>query len=171
MGARHAALLLAVGLMVPSTVARAECRDSAGGTFSLDVRLSPMSGIGCFTAVTVFEGSSCRPERERWAITLGCNESRRMVVSDRGRLVSLLAPRASRRNWEIVRVFEATGRQAVVRSIRLDELPGLPERARRPRMSLDASVLRIETDPPVTVPVTVLESLGRERARRPLHRP
>jgi hypothetical protein len=141
-------------------LAQAECRSSAGGTRSVDVGLSPLSGGACFSTVRAFDGPSCEGA-PRFSITLGCSETRRMVPTDRGRLVSLLAPRASRPDWEIVRVFSLDGAHIAVRSVRLDELPFTG----RPRLSLDARALRARSGE-TSVPIATLETLGREVARR-----
>jgi hypothetical protein len=94
-----------------------------------------------------------------------------MVVSDAGRLVTLLADRSSRREWEIVRVFEhdpeAAPRRAIgVRSVHLSELPGLPEDTSRVRLVLDRGVLHVLLASPLEVSVASLETLGRVSARR-----
>jgi hypothetical protein len=112
--------------------------------------------------VRVFDGGSCEGT-PRFSITLGCSETRRMVPTDHGRLVSLLAPRASRPEWEIVRVFALDGDRIAVRSVRLDELPFRG----RPRLSLDARALRVRSGTD-SVPIATLETLGREVARRRL---
>ncbi len=91
-----------------------------------------------------------------------------MVVTDDGQLVSLLADRASRRDWGIVRVYARDDDQLIVRSIRLEDLPGVPEGVRRPRLRIDARVLTLELAPEVTIEVRTLPTLGRVRARRRL---
>jgi hypothetical protein len=152
-------LVLFAGLGAFASTARAECRRSTSGAFSADVRWSPMSGRACFSDVRAFDGPSCGGT-PRFAITLGCDETRRMIVSDEGRLVSLLAARAVRRDREIVRVFTLDGDALAVRSVRLDELPIA---GARPRLSLDARRLRASR---ARVPIATLERLGRDVARR-----
>lgn len=165
---RTALFALAIVVAGPVGSAAAECRDSASRAFSVDIRHSPLSGRACFHTVTVFEGASCSAGSERWAVTLHCGETRRMVVTDRGRLVSLLAPRASRPGWEIVRVFEKGERHVVVRSIRFGELPIQPPPPRGPRLRIDARRLAVDTDAGATVAIDALEALGRVTGRRRL---
>lgn len=158
-------VVLAALLVLSAGRAQAECRASASGRRSVSVALSALSGGGCFHDVSVHTGPSCEGAPEL-RVTLGCSETRRMVVTDEGALVSLLADRASRREWEIVRVFVRDGERIAVRSVRLDELPGLPPDARRPRLSLDARVLTIDGER--AVEVAALATLGRVTARRRL---
>ncbi len=165
----HTTLGLLVFCALGPSVARAECRASAAGQRSIAVTLSPASGVACLRSVRVFTGDRCGGA-PLWSTTLGCSETRRMVVTDDGQLVALLAERASRRNWEIVRVFAPDAEGLAVRVIRLEDLPGLPEEVRRPHLHLDARVLRIEAEPAVTVEVQVLATLGRTRAHRRMWR-
>jgi len=94
-----------------------------------------------------------------------------MVVSDEGRLVTLLADRASRREWAIVRIFEhdpeaPPRRSVIVRSVRIDQIPGLPEDANRARVVLDRSALHVLLAQPLELSLASLEALGRRAARR-----
>jgi hypothetical protein len=100
------------------------CVPSAAGAFAMDVRVSPRAGDACLMIVTVFEGTSCVHERERWSAELGCSESRRLRVTDAGRLVSILAPRASNPRWPIVRIFSSVSDSVRRVSLRLVDLPG-----------------------------------------------
>lgn len=170
---KYHALALAAFFILPLSpgMARAEeCQASAGGSFSVQMELSPASGCLCLTNVSVFEGASCSGAM-RWGVVVGCSESRRLVVSDTGRLVTLQADRASRREWEIVRVFEydseaAPRRAIVIHSVRLSELPGLPEDTRRVRLVLDRRVLRVLLASPLEWSVASIATLGRVSARR-----
>ncbi len=154
-------------LLLDANSAAAACRSSASGTYSVSVTLSALSGYRCVNDIRVYTAGTCGETlTPAWTMTLGCSEARRMVPTDDGRLVSLLSTRASRRSWEIVRVFTFASDHVEVRSVRLDELPGLDERASTPRLELDASVLRILTTPAVTVPVQTIQQLGRRTARR-----
>lgn len=160
-----AVVVLLASLAVPAAAA-AECRQSAGGAYSVDVELSPAAGILCLMDVRVHRGRACGGE-PAWAATLGCDETRWMVVADDGTLVSLRAPRPYRRGWEIVRTFAPEGDRIVVRSIRFDELPGAPPAPARPRLTLDPDGLRVGegADAPV-IALDRLRRLGRRTGRR-----
>ncbi len=144
-----------------------DCRPSACGQRSAAVTLSAGAGYSCMHDVRVYEGNACAGE-PIWSTSLGCNEVRRMVVTDDGQLVSLLADRASRRDWGIVRVYTADDGQLIVRSVRLEDLPGVPEDVRRPRLRIDARTLTLELTREVTIEVRTLPTLGRAGARRRL---
>lgn len=160
--------LCAVALCLASaSIARAECRASAGEERSIALSLSPLAGVLCMTQVDLHHGGTCEGE-PIFTAHLGCNETRQMQVTDDGHLVSLLARRASRRDWEIVRVFAQEGDRLVVRSVRLEELPGLPAAARRPRMAIDARRLTVRVEPELTIELARIVELGRVRARRRL---
>ena len=147
-------------------VASADCRDSASGAMSVDVSLSPMSGILCLHDVVVHVGPGCKGASS-WRATLGCDETRRMVVSDAGVLVNLRAPRPNRRGWEIVRTFTHEAGGVVVRSIRFDSLPGIPPPPARPVVKLGADGLRIgEGAGSVFTPLESVVTLGRRSGRR-----
>ena len=93
-----------------------------------------------------------------------------MVVSDRGVLVNLRTPRSTRRDWEVVRLFVAEDDVLRVRSIRLEDLPGLPADSIRVDLDLDALRLRADVTPAIEVPLAQLETLGRVGGTRTLHR-
>lgn len=166
---RPLAVLATLWLLASS--AAAECRASASGRVSASVTLSPASGILCLDDVALHDGPSCGGAA-RWTTTLGCNEARRLVPTDEGTLVALLADRASRREWEIVRLFVPLPDRLEVRSVRLEELPGLPASARRPRLSIDARTLRVApgAGPPIEVSIASVATLGRRTGRRRLRR-
>lgn len=136
--------------------ARADCRDSAGGAYSVEIRLSPAAGCLCLMSVSVFEGPDCATDRRLWGATRGCNETDRMAVTDGGRLVSILAPATSHPEWSIVAVLE--WRDGRVRTHRL-ALEDLPETAGltgvvRPRF--EGAAIRFAPD--VLVPFERLEN-------------
>src|SRR5687767_6386910 len=113
-------LSLVLLLLALPSAARAECRSSPNGLFSYDLRVSPRAGGMCLHIVELHHGAGCAQLTAE--IELACNETRRMAVTDRGYLVSVLAPRASEREWSIVRV--TVGRDHFVH-FRLRELPGI----------------------------------------------
>ena len=70
-----------------------------------------------------------------------------------------------------MRVFANEGSQLVVRSVRVEDLPGMPPTVGRARYSLDANTLRVNAPRvELSVPVPRLAALGRGRAIRPLLR-
>ena len=133
-----------------AAAAEAQCRDSTGGTYSADIRLSPAAGCLCLMSVSVFEGPGCRTEARLWTDTRGCNETDRIAVTDHGHLVSILAPATSHPEWSIVSILE--WRDGRVRAHRL-ALEDLPETAGltgvvRPRF--EGAAIRFSPDVLVT---------------------
>src|SRR3978361_341272 len=82
--------VLFVGLLTAGE-AVAACRTSASGNYSFETRLRPGPGRLCRMTVEVFDGRSCGPT-PRWQALLPCDQTQRMAISDRGRLVSILTP-------------------------------------------------------------------------------
>jgi hypothetical protein len=149
--------LLAVGC--PSARAQS-CSASIGNAFSYDTRVSPRAGVVCLFVVTVYEGASCEAEHRRWSGELGCNEARRMRVTDAGRLVSILAPRASNRLWPIVRVFTAEGATMRRLSFRLVDLPGAAALHGTVRMTFEGeNLVMTARDGTHAVAIATLETL------------
>lgn len=130
------ALLLSTALFLPSA-AHAECRPSPGGQFSYDTRLSPRAGRVCLYIADVHASAQCA--QLAWSVELPCSQTERLVVSDCGALLSLLAPRASRPDATILRVTE--GRQSVF--VRLRELPLVAPLRGAVRLEFWAGRLRI----------------------------
>jgi hypothetical protein len=159
--------LIVFGLALAAPAgASADCRDSASGVASVAISLSLSSGILCLNDVAVHRGAGCGGEPE-WTATLGCDETRRMVVKDDGVLVNLRAPRPNRRDWEIIRTFTHETGVVVVRSIRFDRLPGIPPAPARPRLNLAAHGLRIGEGPSAALlPLARIVELGRRTGRR-----
>lgn len=122
-GMRIVLLALLCGSFGWARLARAECRDSAAGAYSLDVRLSPAAGCLCLMQVAVFEGSGCASDRRLWDETVGCNLTERIAVTDQGRLVSILAPATARPDWSIVAVLERRDGRVSRRDLALEDLP------------------------------------------------
>ena len=154
-------------LLLSAASVSASCRASAAGAYSADVRLSRASGVFCFSEVQVFEGEACAPDEALWSVRLHCSETRRLVVTDDARLVSLLNTRASRRDWEIVRVISFENVRVEVRSLHLEDLPGLPAASRRPGLELHVSELRVLEEPPLAFPVATLYGLAQPSGSRP----
>lgn len=149
--------------LLATSPAAGQCVRSEQGTYSFGMRLSPRAGIRCLMIADVYDGASCEPSRRTWSVELGCNESRRMAISDRGRLVSILAPRTSQPAWDIVRVCWHDGTAVRYGSARAEELTSL----RRARVSFDGSTVRFESrgQEPVRVPFETIEALVEPRGR------
>ncbi len=118
-----------------------ECVASAAGAFSHDVRVSPRAVGACLYVVTVYEGASCEAARRTWSAELGCSEARRMRVTDRGRLVSILAPRVANPLWPIVRVFAQQGTGVSRVSLRLRDIAGTEALRGPARMAFEGTSL------------------------------
>jgi hypothetical protein len=140
-----------------ASTANAECRASASGAFSFDVRLSPLAGRACLMDVTVFAGPSCEPARRQWSSTRGCNETDRMAVTDRGDLVSILAPATSHRDWAIVSVIEWRSGRVTAATLALQDLPGAGTLRGVVRPVFDGAAIRLAPD--VLVSFETLESI------------
>jgi hypothetical protein len=93
-------LVLASGLV--TSAARASCKASAAGAFSFDSRLKPMPRE-CRMTVEVFAGPVCGAS-PAWQAVLPCDQEQHTAISDRGRLISILTPVATRRDLNAVRV-------------------------------------------------------------------
>lgn len=161
---RFAALGLGLVLLAlaPSSRALAQpsCAASPSGAFSHDVRVSPRAGGACLYVVTVYDGGACEPARRSWSAELGCSEARRMRVTDRGRLVSILAPRARNPLWPIVRIFAAEGTGVRRTSLRLRDLPGTAALHGPVRFAFEgASLVMTTRDASASVTIDTLESI------------
>ena len=87
-------LVLVVAPAVAPRMARAECRSSPSAAHSYETRLSPRAGILCLYIADVYAGGACEGE-PAWSVELSCGETSRLAVTDHGRLISILAPRAT----------------------------------------------------------------------------
>jgi hypothetical protein len=139
------------------SIANAECRASSGGAFSFDFEVSPLAGGACLMDVTVFAGPSCEPARRQWASTRGCNETDRLAVTDRGSLISILAPATSHPDWAIVNVISWRGGRVVVRSLALRDIPGAQALRGTVRPVFEGAAIRFASD--VLVPFGALEAI------------
>ena len=134
-------LLLVIAPAVAPRTARAECMSSPSAAHSYQTRLSPRAGILCLYIADVYAGGACEGE-PAWSVELSCGETSRLAVTDRGRLISILAPRASRPEWNIVRI--TTRDRAPVR-IPLGDLPGASALRGAVRLDFDGGALRLRS--------------------------
>ena len=91
---------VAAGLF--TSTAWATCKPSASGAFSFDSRLKPEPRL-CRMTVDVFAGAACGATLS-WQAVLPCDQVQHTAISDRGRLISILTPVATRRDLNAVRV-------------------------------------------------------------------
>jgi hypothetical protein len=160
------AIALASVLLAVPALARAECRASASGAHSYDVRVSPRAGRACLHIVEVYAGRAC--ETLERSVELACNETRRMALTARGSLVSILAPRA-RPDWSSLRVTMPTGEPAW---IRLRDLPGMANVGGTPQLDFDGTSLRVHAAGGVErIALEAIESIAERQIReRAAHR-
>ncbi|MDQ3036133.1 MAG: hypothetical protein M3Y87_27275 [Myxococcota bacterium] len=151
---RLSGLVLAALLLAMPERATAQCRASAAGTYSFDMRVSVRAGVLCIHTVDVYAGASCDGAPE-WSVDLGCNQTSRLAISDRARLISVLAPRASHRDWAIVTV---TSREGGSVALRLGELPGIEALRGTARVELDGDAVRLRGGTDVRVSFQALEA-------------
>lgn len=134
------ALALVLAWLAPSTALA--CTASASGTFSYEVTVSPLAGMRCMHTVTVFDGASCAGAPVGSA-DLACNFTSRLAIRDDGALVSILAPRTSRRSWNIVRVFRV-GDAGETGYLRLDDVPATSALRGSVRVTFDGAAVIFE---------------------------
>lgn len=148
------ALLLAGSLVAAE--AAAACRASASGNFSFDTRFSPGPNRLCRMTVDVFGGRSCGPT-PRWHTLLPCDQTERMAISDRGRLISILTPLAKRRDLNVIRVTWNGDRWAWAT---LDRLAG-PNPFKGPvRLAFEGDALKLTADRTVVIPFETVRQLA-----------
>jgi hypothetical protein len=148
------ALLLA-SLLVAAD-AGAACRASASGNVSFDTRLTPGPARVCRMTVQVFDGRSCGAT-PRWQALLPCDQTERMAISDRGRLVSILMPVAKRRDLNVVRVTWRADRWAWVT---LDKLAGSAPFKGPVRLAFQGDALKLTADRTVVIPFETVRQLA-----------
>jgi hypothetical protein len=133
-----AALLLSL-LRLGLPAAALACTPSAHGSSSFEVRVSPRAGYVCAHVITVYEGGSCSGT-VAGAVDVGCGLTSRLAIRDDGVLVSILAPRASRRRWSILRVFRV-GDPERAGYLSLDDLPATAELRGRVQVTFDGAAV------------------------------
>jgi len=153
---RTLVLALCFSLVPASALA---CEASDGGTRSFDLHVSPRAGIFCFYTLTLYEGAICEVGREIASSTEGCAGMHRLAVTDEGTFVSIAAPRASHRDWAIVRVFRI-GEGARSVSVTLDDLRATSPLHGVIRVSFDQGAIAFR-DREAQARVTLAELAGR----------
>jgi hypothetical protein len=147
--------VLLVGVLV-AFEAVAACRASAGGAHSFDTRLAPQPNRLCRMNVDVFEGRACG-NTPRWHVLLPCDQTEHLAISDRGRLISVLAPVAKRRDLNVVRVTWSADRWAWVT---LDKL-GAGKPFKLPaRLSFEGDALKVAADRTAVIPFETVRQMA-----------
>lgn len=152
---RGVLLLLLLGPFVARDAFGA-CRTSSSGNHSFDTRLKPGPARVCRMAVEVYEGRSCGPS-PRWQAVLPCDQTERMAISDRGRLISILTPVAKRGDLNAVRVTWKADRWAWVT---LDKLVGGKPFKGPVRLSFEGDALKLTADRTATIPFETVRQLA-----------
>jgi hypothetical protein len=147
--------LLVLGSLFAS-VAAAACRTSVSGGHSFDTRLTPGPNRLCRMTVDVFEGKACGAT-PRWSALLPCDQTERMAISDRGRLISILAPVAKRPDLNAVRVTWSRERWAWVT---LDKLAGGKPFKGPVRLGFEGDALKLSADRTVVIPFETVRQLA-----------
>jgi hypothetical protein len=154
-----------IGLAVPlvavlvagvvESMAAAACRASASGAHSFDTRLAPQPRL-CRMNVDVFEGRACGAT-PRWHVLLPCDQTEHLAISDRGRLISVLAPLAKRRDLNVVRVTWSAERYAWVT---LDKLGGGKPFKLPARLSFEGDALKVAADRTAVIPFETVRQMA-----------
>ncbi len=151
--ASSAALVL--GSFVAADAAAA-CRASASGAFSFDTRLTPGPARVCRMTVDVFEGRACGGT-PKWNALLPCDQTEHMAISDRGRLISILALVPKRRDLNVLRVTWRADRWAWVT---LDKLAqGKPFKGQL-RLGFEGDALKVTADRTAVIPFETVRQLA-----------
>jgi hypothetical protein len=148
--------VVAFSAVLGAPEAAAACRTSAAGGYSFDTRLTPGPNRLCRMTVEVFEGRSCGPA-PKWNALLPCDQTEHMAISDRGRLISILAPIAKRRDLNAVRVTWSRERWAWVT---LDKLAGEKPFKLPVKLSFEGDALKLVADRTVVIPFETVRQLG-----------
>jgi hypothetical protein len=136
--------------------AAAACRASATGAHSFDTRLAPQPNRLCRMNVDVFDGRTCGGT-PRWHVLLPCDQTEHMAISDRGRLISVLAPVAKRRDLNVVRVTWSAERWAWVT---LDKLAAGKPFKLPARLSFEGDALKVAADRAAVIPFETVRQLA-----------
>lgn len=136
--------------------AAAACRTSVASAFSFDTHLSPQPGGVCKMTVQVFEGRACG-SAPRWQVLLPCEQTKQIAISDRGRLISILAPLAKRPDLNVVRVTWRPDRWAWVT---LDKLAGGKPFKGPVRVTFEGDALRLKADRTELLPFETVRHLA-----------
>jgi hypothetical protein len=146
-------LVLASGLV--TSAARAACQTSASGAFSFDTRLKPVPRL-CRMTVEVFAGPACGAS-PAWQVVLPCDQAQHTAISDRGRLISILTPVATRRDLNAVRVTWGPVKYAWVTLAKLTA--GKPLKG-SVRLSFEGDALALTADQKQRIPFETVRHLA-----------
>ena len=149
------AVVLLCGLLGGSGAAAA-CHTSASGAHSFDTRLTPGPGRLCRMTVDVFDGRSCGAE-PRWHALLPCDQTERLAISDRGRLISILASVPKHRALNVLRVTWSAERWAWVT---LEKLAGGKPFTGTVRLAFEGDALKVTADRTVVIPFETVRQLA-----------
>jgi hypothetical protein len=155
-GMRTAAVGVMLALAMAAAPARAACRASASGAASYDTRLTPGPNRVCRMTVDVFDGRACGTA-PRWQALLPCDQTEHMAISDRGRLISIIAPVVKRRDLNVLRVTWRADRWAWVT---LDKLAGGQPFKGPVRLSFEGDALKVVADRTVVIPFETVRHLA-----------
>lgn len=148
-------LVLASGLV--TSTARAACKASASGAFSFDTRLKPEPRL-CRMTVEVFAGAACAAS-PAWQVVLPCDQEQHTAISDRGRLISILTPVATRRDLNAVRVTWGPTKYAWVTLAKLIAATPLTPKG-SVRLSFRGDALALAADKKQLIPFETVRHLA-----------
>jgi hypothetical protein len=145
------------GSLLLAADAAAACRASASGAFSFETRLTPGPARVCRMTVDVFEGRACGAT-PKWKALLPCDQTEHMAISDRGRLISILAPVVKRRDLNVLRVTWSADRWAWVT---LDKLAqGKPAFKLPLKLSFEGDALKVAADRTIVIPFETVRQMA-----------
>ena len=155
MAGRFAILFLGLASGFLTSTAGATCKASASGAFSFDSRLKPEPRL-CRMTVEVFVGASCAAS-PAWQVVLPCDQVKNTAISDRGRLISILTPVATRPDLNALRVTWSPTKYAWVRLAKLT--------ADRPvkgsvKLSFEGDALALTAGPKRLIPFETVRHLA-----------